>query len=183
MLFYHNCGIRVWLLSVPEVPSIVRLYLRTAFLFNLVFCTYRSRSLVGFGVMTSTAPGLQRIRLSAWLVLALLAAAPAHAFRWGNRVVIENMHEQQVLNACGEPAAIRHLGYTLRDISRSGRHRLSFGRGQPPYWGFNNYVEEVVVTEYIYNFGPRKFMRRLIFEGSILVTIESIGYGYRKRGN
>jgi hypothetical protein len=36
----------------------------------------------------------------------------------------------------------------------------------------------VVVTEFVYNFGPRKLMRRLIFEGSVLVEIETIGYGY-----
>ena len=44
--------------------------------------------------------------------------------------------------------------------------------------------QEVVITEYVYNFGPRKFMRRLLFEGGILVSIEKIGYGYRdERGN
>jgi hypothetical protein len=39
-------------------------------------------------------------------------------------------------------------------------------------------VQEVVVTEYVYNFGPRKLMRRLLFEGGVLVQIESLGYGY-----
>ena len=43
--------------------------------------------------------------------------------------------------------------------------------------------QQVIVTEYIYNFGPRKFMRRLIFEGGVLVTIESIGYGYIEKNS
>jgi hypothetical protein len=46
----------------------------------------------------------------------------------------------------------------------------------PP--GVGHFATEVIVTEFIYNFGPRKLMRRLIFEGNVLVEIESIGYGY-----
>jgi hypothetical protein len=38
-----------------------------------------------------------------------------------------------------------------------------------------------IVAEYAYNFGPRKVMRRLIFEGGILVSIEALGYGYREK--
>jgi hypothetical protein len=37
-----------------------------------------------------------------------------------------------------------------------------------------------MVTAYAYNFGPRKLMRRLVFEAGILVSIESLGYGYRE---
>lgn len=40
--------------------------------------------------------------------------------------------------------------------------------------------EQVILTEYVYNFGPRKLMRRLIFEGGVLTSIEKIGYGYRE---
>jgi len=35
------------------------------------------------------------------------------------------------------------------------------------------------VTELVYNFGPRKLMRKLRFEGGLLTSIETIGYGYR----
>lgn len=119
----------------------------------------------------------------ALLLLALLAASPAHAFRCGNKIVIENMHEQQVLNACGEPTAIRHLGYALRNVDLVYRRGvlpgLSGGHGR----NFEGYTQEVVVTEYIYNFGPRKFMRRLVFEGGFLVSIETIGYGYHERND
>lgn len=111
----------------------------------------------------------------------LLGAAPAHAFRCGNKIVIEDMHEQQVINACGEPTAMRHLGYTVRAIGLPHRRSLITGDTSSRFYGMNYYTEEVVVTEYIYNFGPRKFMRRLVFEGGFLVKIESIGYGYRER--
>jgi hypothetical protein len=46
--------------------------------------------------------------------------------------------------------------------------------------GYGRFVEEVALTEYVYNFGPRKLMRRLMFEGGVLVKIETIGYGYRE---
>ena len=114
-----------------------------------------------------------------FLLLAVTFAAPAHAFRCGNKLVIENMHEEQVRQACGEPATIRHLGYAVRGIDLSARRGLSSGFSTRRFPGYGHFTQEVVVTEYVYNFGPRKFMRRLVFEGGILVSIEAIGYGYR----
>ena len=114
------------------------------------------------------------------LLLAIMASAPAHAFRCGNKIVIKNMHEIQVRKACGEPTSVRHLGYTVRAVDLLGRHRASRNFATRPYTNYGYYTEEVVITEYVYNFGPRKFMRRLRFEGSILVSIETIGYGYRE---
>ncbi len=111
------------------------------------------------------------------LLLVLVLASPAHAFRCGNKIVIENMHELQVRKACGEPTTMRHLGYAVRGIDWSSRRRSS-GFSNAYFPGFGHLVQEVVVTEYVYNFGPRKFMRRLVFEGGILVSIEAIGYGY-----
>ena len=58
----------------------------------------------------------------ALLLIGLIVASPAHAFRCGNKIVIENMHEQQVRKACGEPTTIRHLGYTVRSFDLIDRH-------------------------------------------------------------
>ncbi|MBT8131141.1 MAG: DUF2845 domain-containing protein, partial [Gammaproteobacteria bacterium] len=44
------------------------------------------------------------------------------------------------------------------------------------YGGFH---EELLVKELLFNFGPRKLMRRIRFEGGYLVSIETAGYGYR----
>ncbi len=114
-------------------------------------------------------------------VLLVLVAVPAHAFRCGNKLVREDMHEQQVLVACGEPATIRYLGTAVRNVHVPTRRRLLPGISSERYvryGGYNYYTQEVVITEYVYNFGPRKFMRRLLFEGGVLVSIEKIGYGY-----
>ncbi len=114
------------------------------------------------------------------LLLALIDATPAHAFRCGNKIVIEKMHEQQVLNVCGEPASIRHLGYTVRGMRMPRSRGLLFDGAAWRDADYNYYTREVAITEFVYNFGPRKFMRRLVFEGGFLVTIESIGYGYHE---
>ena len=113
------------------------------------------------------------------LVFAMLASDPAYAFRCKSKIVKDGMHEQQVIAICGEPTAVRHIGYALRGYNIGWHNRypggLNTGRTYPRY---GNLVQEVVVTEYVYNFGPRKLMRRLIFEGGLLVNIETIGYGY-----
>lgn len=109
--------------------------------------------------------------------LLLLVADPALAFRCGTKLVRDGMHEQQVIAACGEPTSARQLGHTIRAYDYRFRLR---NPGHIYYRtpGVGHFATEVIVTEFIYNFGPRKLMRRLIFEGSVLVEIETIGYGY-----
>lgn len=111
-------------------------------------------------------------------VILLLAAMPAHAFRCGNKLVRKDMHEIEVRRACGEPASVRDLGIAVRSVAVPMRGRPLPGVSSERYGYYGYYTEEVVVTEYVYNFGPRKFMRRLLFEGGVLVSIEKIGYGY-----
>ncbi len=106
----------------------------------------------------------------------LLAAGDANALRCGNKIVRDGMHEAQVIAICGEPATRRDIGRTFRAPDVYARRP---GDGYPLdryYPGIGS--TEVVVTEYIYNFGPRRLMRRMIFEGGLLVEIESLGYGY-----
>ena len=111
-------------------------------------------------------------------LLFLLTAAPAEAFRCGSRIVKEDMHEAQVRRACGDPTTVRHIGRTLRNVNVPiERNHGGWTTRHFPGYGF---TQEVIVTEYVYNFGPRKLMRRLVFEGGVLVSIESLGYGYRE---
>lgn len=116
--------------------------------------------------------GLRQIAAVAALAVALLAADPAHAFRCKNKIVREDMHEQQVIAICGQPTTRRNLGIAVRGYAWRGNG------SSRRYYGYGNLAEEVLVTEYVYNFGPRKLMRRLVFEGGVLVRIDTIGYGY-----
>jgi len=119
---------------------------------------------------------------AALFLIAMLVAQPAHAFRCKSKLVKDGMHELQVIAVCGKPTTARQIGSTLQAYNIGWRNRyqggLSTGRTYP---GYGNLYREVIVTEYVYNFGPRKLMRRLIFEGGVLVSIESIGYGYHEK--
>ncbi|HNP34494.1 MAG TPA: DUF2845 domain-containing protein [Woeseiaceae bacterium] len=123
----------------------------------------------------------QKVPATVLLVGALLLADSAQAFRCKSKLVTDGMHEQQVIAICGKPTTRRNIGVAQRSYEygwirsgwgATGLHRL---RG-PAYLS-----EEVVVTEFTYNFGPRKLMRRLVFEGGTLVSIETIGYGYNEK--
>jgi hypothetical protein len=89
------------------------------------------------------------------------------------------MHEMQVRRACGAPTTMRNIGRTLRNIHMPIESNYGGGWTARHFPGYG-FSQEVVITEYIYNFGPRKLMRRLLFEGGVLVSVETLGYGYRE---
>jgi hypothetical protein len=114
------------------------------------------------------------------LIAALfLASTPAHALRCGGKLVLQGMLESEVLAHCGEPTAVRDLGYVVRSFHPLGP-RAPQG-GVLFRYGTGNYYQEVLVTEYVYNFGPRKLMRKLRFEGGVLADVETLGYGYLEK--
>lgn len=119
--------------------------------------------------------------VAATMISLVLAAAPAHAFRCGNKIVTKDMHEAQVRLACGAPTTMRHLGRTIRGVNVPYEGQVLPGMTERHYPGYGLFAQEVMVTEYVYNFGPRKLMRRLLFEGGVLVSIETIGYGYAEK--
>ena len=111
------------------------------------------------------------------LCLFLLASQSAHAFRCGSKLVKEGMSESEVIALCGEPAERKDLGFRqVPYVDWNGGGGLL---GRPSVDGY--FVEDVRVTQLVFNFGPRKLMQRLRFENSVLVEIESIGYGYREK--
>lgn len=129
-------------------------------------------------MLSGTISGMRRFATGRryWLVViaAMLVAAPAHAFRCGNKLVTEGMREADVIALCGEPVSRRNLGYVLRNYVDTTPGGLQ--RGIVVY-GY--LTEEVLVTELVYNLGPRRLMRRLVFEGGWLAEIEQLGYGFR----
>lgn len=122
----------------------------------------------------------QSLSASTLLVVLLLSSTSAEAFRCGRKIVKEDMHEAQIRKICGKPAIERQLGYALRSEYIPVRRGLSPGVTVEHFPGTGPYTRQVLLTEYVYNFGPRKLMRRLLFEGGVLVSIETIGYGYRE---
>lgn len=111
---------------------------------------------------------------------ALLTSSPAHALRCDGKLVLEGMLEVEVIEHCGEPTAVRDRGFVVRAFTPFEMLRLRGAEGVR--FGPGNFVQHLLVTEYIYNFGPRKLMRRLRFEGGELTDIETLGYGYLEKG-
>ena len=124
-------------------------------------------------------PAFRKFSLALSTTCVFMAVSdPAHALRCGSRLVKEGMHESQVIEMCGEPVSRRHLGYVLRPyILKRPTGMLGIHSTRHVYSGFH---EELQVTELTFNFGPRKLMRVLRFEGSELSSIRTAGYGYRE---
>ena len=114
---------------------------------------------------------------------ALLLAEPAAAFRCGSKLAKEGMHELEIVAICGEPASIRHLGYAIRSVEFTAGRPIAPGWTISRFPGYGTFTAEVVITEYVYNLGPRKLMRRLVFEGGLLVSIETLGHGYNENSH
>ncbi len=111
--------------------------------------------------------------------VGLLLCDPAFALRCGNKLIREGLHEQEVLRLCGQPATRKELGYRL--VPYVGRNvRPALGKR---YGYSGRFMEEVRVSELVYNFGPDKLQRRLVFEDALLVRIDTLGYGYRDTRN
>lgn len=108
---------------------------------------------------------------------------PALAFRCGTKLVTEGMHRSEVLARCGEATteSIRHSTREPRivvDRSRPRWYRQD-NRGLWTTAGIGPVVQELVIHEWTYNFGPNRLMRFLRFENDRLVRIEELGHGYR----
>ncbi|HKZ73889.1 MAG TPA: DUF2845 domain-containing protein [Steroidobacteraceae bacterium] len=103
------------------------------------------------------------------LIAGLAAAAPAHAFRCGTKLVHEGDTRGQVISKCGEPAEIDQRSILRRPV---------FWIGGRPFHVGDGFVD-VSVEIWVYNLGPNKLMRRVRFEDGLVVEIETLGYGYR----
>lgn len=105
------------------------------------------------------------------VVLGLLAASPAFAFRCGTKIVSEGDTREAVAAKCGEPTEVIGQGNVLR-------RPVIWNRGRPYFIGED--FMEIPVESWVYNLGPNKLMRRVRFEGGVVTEIETLGYGYNK---
>ena len=115
--------------------------------------------------------------------LLALVSADALAMRCGTRLITKGDPQSKVLKYCGEPVQKRQsLGlragvYRQSILDDDGSaSRYSYQRGY--FWPYGG--REVVIEDWLYNFGPSKLMRRIIFEDGFVEEVESLGYGYRE---
>jgi hypothetical protein len=113
------------------------------------------------------------LALSALLSLSAFApSAFADAMRCGNRLVTFGDTRSAVLSICGDPTEVE-----TRTILR----RPSFVRNGRVFYLGDSLVE-VPIEIWTYNFGPYKLQRRVRFVDGQVDDIETLGYGYRERG-
>ena len=109
-----------------------------------------------------------------FVLLLLLAATPAEAFRCGNRIATEGDLADRILAICGEPTSARSwIEVQVRPLLYDSRERRGFYRNLGP-----GVPVEVLVEEWVYNLGTRRLTRVLRFENGYLVRIRTTKYGY-----
>jgi len=109
---------------------------------------------------------MKHINLILFVFLCFAGTAEASSFRCGNKLIQTGDHKLDVLQKCGEPEyADQRLGF------RGSRFRYPRGTLEIDQY------EQVVIDEWIYNFGPTQFKQYLLFENGILKEIEDLGYG------
>jgi hypothetical protein len=108
-----------------------------------------------------------RSRIAA-LALAVAAPSMADSLRCGSRLILEGDTAGKLRSLCGTPAA----------ISRSSLQRA------PAVWFNGRLVSvgfapvEVPVETWEYNFGPNRLIHRVRLEDGLVVSIDTLGYGY-----
>ena len=95
-----------------------------------------------------------------------LSPGPAYAFRCGRRLVLVGDSTFDVRRKCGEPVSIDQ-----RVIYRAVPEQSLDGSFLEPVF------IPVMIKEWIYDFGPKRFIQQLSFEEGILRGIELLGYG------
>ncbi len=113
---------------------------------------------------------IRRHSILAALCCTALLAAPAWAFRCGNRLVTEGDTQESVRAKCGNPSEVRRQQLL--------RPAVIWRYGRP--FRVGNGAIEVTGESWIYNLGPNRFMRRVRFEVGVVVEIETLGYGYHE---
>lgn len=106
-------------------------------------------------------------RLAGAFAALLIAAAPAHAFRCGTRLISRGDNADKLLHFCGAPASVQTRLGQRSYIDDFGRTYL-----------FPGLVEDVVIEEWTYNLGPHQFMRVVRLENGLVAEIKQLGYGY-----
>ena len=118
------------------------------------------------------------------LLLGLLMSQTVFALRCGPYVINEGMFKEEVYGKCGRATSMsshiekRSTGNIVQNQQYFGRQgnafpNSSFGYGQDYY-----VVVDVIVDEWIYNFGSSRIQQYLRFENGKLMEIRNLSRGY-----
>ena len=100
-----------------------------------------------------------------FVVLGLLAAAPAEAMHCGSVVISNGDTVDKLLQFCGDPESVKTYPIVRTPVDPNGR----------VYHGFR---EELRVEEWTYNFGPTQLMTKVRIESGYVTDVRYLGYGH-----
>lgn len=111
------------------------------------------------------------------LLLGLSLTQTAFAFRCDHQLVQLGDRKIEVSNSCGDPDSIdQHyetkLVRNLIRISGGTPNNSGVQIGQQTY-----YEVQILVEEWVYDFGRRRFQQYLRFENGVLTEIKDLGKG------
>ncbi len=112
---------------------------------------------------------MQRALIPLAFFFCLFAGSTAHAMSCRGRIIDVGDAAARVRAYCGEPATI-----TERVVERS---RSVYVRGPGGALVRDEVSVSVAVEEWVYDFGPQRFMEELTFEDGELRQIRELGYG------
>lgn len=111
---------------------------------------------------------------------ALLLPEPSAAsdsLRCDNKLVQQGDSQYEVKSLCGVPDDAQQRTETRR-VQRAVQRACAHGTGTCVV--VVDHFVEVVVDEWVYDFGPRRFLQYLTFEGGQLVAVRSGSYGHKQ---
>lgn len=104
-----------------------------------------------------------------------LATGPAFALYCGTNLVVEGQSKFDVLQRCGDPAyADSRVEYRWGPPAAPMAPRPL---DSPEPYSSGPVMRQVVIDEWVYNFGSTQLMPQLLFENGRLISIRSLGYG------
>ncbi|MGQ4809585.1 hypothetical protein NKDENANG_03008 [Candidatus Entotheonellaceae bacterium PAL068K] len=99
--------------------------------------------------------------------ISVISVGPVYALRCATTLVTEGDYKIDVRHKCGEPVSIEaRRGYKTLHLLHT------------PHFVQKKITIPIAIEEWLYNFGPHRFMRLLRFENGRLTTIRALGYGY-----
>jgi hypothetical protein len=110
--------------------------------------------------------------------LCIFFSGSVFALRCGQSLVDIGNYREEVIKKCGEPDSIdTHIEIRGSAHRLGGRTRADPGTSINFGQQYDTQIE-VVVDEWIYDFGPRKFQKLLRFENGRLTEVEDLGKGH-----
>lgn len=118
---------------------------------------------------------MKRLAICTILILAVLGPSPLWALRCQGRVVSLGDTRYEVLEKCGPP---NYVEERYEDRLGIAAGRLYMYDPLEKRYSRPWVVEQVVIEEWTYNFGPHSLIYYLKFENGVLDRIRTGGYGF-----